>query len=305
MSDIIRQQAREDFSKARNKALLYEIQNFLTPAKSKMLSLNDVKKILKPKGEVYVGMKSVPISKIVGSEGRYNDFDSHFLPKANHLRQRWSRVDEARLSDIPLPPITLYELGGLYFVRDGNHRVSVARTQGASFIDAEVISLQSEIMLPESVTPESLCREVIKYEKRLFYAETNFGDITDDWNLDFTSPGSYDTIYEHIQVHRFFMCETADSGVDFPEAALSWYNNVYKPVLETASGARLVKKFPKRTAGDLYIWIIREWDELKLKYGVEYPLAEVPKELEENAAEGGLLSKIARIFRPRRASEQG
>ena len=297
MSDIIRQQAKEDFSKARNKALLYEIQNFLTPQKSQMLSLNDVKKALKPKGEVYVGMKTVPISKIVGSEGRYNDFDSRFLPKAAHLKQRWARVDEAHLLDVTLPPITLYELGGLYFVRDGNHRVSVARAQGVSFIDAEVISLVSEIKLPETVTPESLCREVVKYEKRLFYAETSFGDITDDWDLDFTEPGSYDAIYEHIQMHRFFMCETSDDAVDIPAAVLSWYNSVYKPVLEVASGAKLIKRFPKRTAGDLYIWLIRKWDELKLKYGVDFPLEEVPKELEESGAKDGLLKRIARKFK--------
>ena len=297
MSDIIRQQAKEDFSKARNKALLYEIQNFLTPQKSQMLSLNDVKKALKPKGEVYVGMKTVPISKIVGSEGRYNDFDSRFLPKAAHLKQRWARVDEAHLLDVTLPPITLYELGGLYFVRDGNHRVSVARAQGVSFIDAEVISLVSEIKLPETVTPESLCREVVKYEKRLFYAETSFGDITDDWDLDFTESGSYDAIYEHIQMHRFFMCETSDDAVDIPAAVLSWYNSVYKPVLEVASGAKLIKRFPKRTAGDLYIWLIREWDELKLKYGVDFPLEEVPKELEESGAKDGLLKRIARKFK--------
>ena len=297
MSDIIRQQAKEDFSKARNKALLYEIQNFLTPQKSQMLSLNDVKKALKPKGEVYVGMKTVPISKIVGSEGRYNDFDSRFLPKAAHLKQRWARVDEAHLLDVTLPPITLYELGGLYFVRDGNHRVSVARAQGVSFIDAEVISLVSEIKLPETVTPESLCREVVKYEKRLFYAETSFGDITYDWDLDFTEPGSYDVIYEHIQMHRFFMCETSDDAVDIPAAVLSWYNSVYKPVLEVASGAKLIKRFPKRTAGDLYIWLIRKWDELKLKYGVDFPLEEVPKELEESGAKDGLLKRIARKFK--------
>ena len=294
MSDIIKQQAKEDFSRARNKALFYEIQNFLTPQKTKMLSLNDVKKVLKPKGEVYVGMKSVAVSKIVGSEGRYNDFDSHFLPKAAHLKQRWARVDEAHLTDVPLPPITLYELGGLYFVRDGNHRVSVARAQGVSYIDAEVISLVSEIKLPEDVTPESLCREVVKYEKRLFYAETSFGDITDDWSLDFTEPGSYDAIYEHIQMHRFFMCETSDDAVDIPAAVLSWYNNVYKPVLEVASAIKLIKKFPKRTAGDLYIWLIREWDELRLKYGASFPLEEVPKELEEEAGKDGILKRIAK-----------
>ncbi len=285
MSDYIKTKAEEDFSKARNKALLYEIQNFLKPEKRKMLSLNDVKKILKPTGEVYIGMKTVPISKIVGSEGRYKDFDNHFLPKANHLKQRWARVDEAHLSDIQLPPVVLYELGGLYFVRDGNHRVSVARMQGVSFIDAEVISLQSEIMLPENVNPETLRSEVIKYEKRLFYTETSFGDITDDWELNFTTPGSYDVIYDHIQGHKYFISQDAGKEITFQEATLSWYTNVYKPVLDVIKGTKLVRKFPGRTSGDLYIWVIRKWDELKKKYGVEYPLTEVPKEIENNPKE--------------------
>ncbi len=302
MSDFIKQKADEDFTKARNKALLYEIQNFLKPEKRRMLSLQDVKEILKPKGEVYIGMQTVPIEKIVGSEGRYQDFDNHFLPKANHLRQRWSRVDEAHLSDIQLPPIVLYELGGLYFVRDGNHRVSVARMQGVSFIDAEVISLQSEIMLPANVTPENLCREVIKYEKRLFYAETNFGDITDDWNLDFTSPGSYDIIYDHIQGHKYFISRNSGTDTDFPAAVLSWYTNVYRPVLDVVSSARLIKRFPGRTAGDLYIWIIRKWDELKQKYGVEYPLTEVPKELENDRGKQGFLGKLKNLFKRKRFS---
>ena len=99
-----------------------------------MLSFNDVKKILKPQNEVYAGMQIVPINKIVGSEGRYQDFDNHFLPRTNLLKSRWARVDEAHLNDIVLPPIQLYEIGGLYFVRDGNHRVSVAKMQRNNFV---------------------------------------------------------------------------------------------------------------------------------------------------------------------------
>ena len=124
--NIFKFQAQEDFVKARNKAWVNDLQNLMNPDKKKLLSFNDVKKILKPQNEVYAGLKVVPIKKIVGSEGRYNDFDNHFLPRSNELKQRWMNVDEAHLSDVVLPPIQLYELGGLYFVRDGNHRVSVA-----------------------------------------------------------------------------------------------------------------------------------------------------------------------------------
>ena len=191
-SNILKFQAQEDFAKARNKAWINDLQNLIHPDKRRLLSFNDVKKMLKPKNEVYTGLKIVPIQKIVGSEGRYNDFDNHFLPRTNELKQRWINVDKAHLSDVVLPPIQLYELAGLYFVRDGNHRVSVAKTQGVEFIDAEVISLQSEVQLPLDVRLDTLREVVIKYEKRIFYTETNFGDLTDYWDLDFTATGRCD-----------------------------------------------------------------------------------------------------------------
>ena len=153
MSDEIHSlQASEDFSKARGKAILSRIQNFMNPDKDKLLSFNDVKDILKPRNETYRGMQVVPLELIVGSEGRYRDFNKYFLPRSEYLRQRWERVDMARLKDIILPPIQLYEIGGVYFVRDGNHRVSVARSQGSGSIDAEVISLSSEIKIDPSMT---------------------------------------------------------------------------------------------------------------------------------------------------------
>ena len=104
-------QTEEDFTKARNKALFNEIQHFLNPEEATLISFSDIKKLLKPKNEVYKGMQVVPINLIVGSEGRYQDFDNHFFPKNNFLKSRWERVDLAHLQDITLPPISLYELG--------------------------------------------------------------------------------------------------------------------------------------------------------------------------------------------------
>lgn len=277
MSSFFQNQAAEDFNKARNKAVINELQNFLYPDKRRLLSFHDVKKILKPKNEVYAGMQVVPIANIVGSEGRYQDFDNHFLPRTNLLRTRWARVDEAHLSDVLLPPIQLYEIGGLYFVRDGNHRVSVAKIQGVEYIDAEVITLKSEIHLKPHVTPQTILSEVIKYEKRIFYANTQFGDLTDDWNLDFTSPGQYDVIYNHILGHKYFINEGISEEIPFNEALISWYNKVYTPVMHVIKKYKILRKFRRRTSSDLYVWIIKQWDELKSKYGKEVPLDEATK----------------------------
>lgn len=276
--NIFKFQAQEDFVKARNKAWVNDLQNLMNPDKKKLLSFNDVKKILKPQNEVYAGLKVVPIKKIVGSEGRYNDFDNHFLPRSNELKQRWMNVDEAHLSNVVLPPIQLYELGGLYFVRDGNHRVSVAKAQGVEFIDAEVTSLQSEIQLPATVQQNTLLEAVITYEKRVFYSETHFGDLTDCWDLDFTATGRYDVIYNHILVHKYFINEQQSSEVAFTDALVSWYTTVYLPVIAVIEKYRLLADFKNRTKSDIYVWVVKHWDRLKQKNGNDYSLDAATKD---------------------------
>jgi len=269
--DIVTQIAYADFSRARGKAMLSQIQNFLNTDRDKLLSFNDVKGILKPKNEVYMGSQTVPIKLIIGSEGRYHDFNKYFLPRKDHMRQRWSRVDEAHIKDIVLPPILLYEIGGVYFVRDGNHRVSVAKLQGVEFIDAEVISLTTEINIHPSMTTDELTAELIKYEKNIFYSETLFGDLTDYWEMNFSSPGRYDVIYNHILVHKYYLNEDIEEEIPFNNALVSWYNNVYNPVIKIIREQWLLVHFPGRTEADLYVWIIKHWDFLKKKYGT-YPL---------------------------------
>ena len=254
------------------------MQHVMHPDKKRLLSFNDVKKILKPKNEVYIGLKTVPIKKIVGSEGRYNDFDNHFLPRSNELKQRWVNVDQAHLSDIVLPPIQLYELGGLYFVRDGNHRVSVGKAQGVEFIDAEVISLQSEVQLPPDVRLDTLLAAVIRYEKRVFYSETHFGDLTDYWDLDFTATGRYDVIYNHILVHKYYMNEQQHTEIDFNDALISWFQTVYLPVIAVIDKYKLLSDFKDRTKSDIYVWVVKHWDRLKQKNGNDYSLDDATKD---------------------------
>ncbi|MDR2182032.1 MAG: transcriptional regulator, partial [Treponema sp.] len=175
--DMVRHQAADDFSRARTKEIFSRIMHVINPDRNKLLSFNDMREILKPSGESYRGIEAVPIRLIVGSEGRYRDFNKYFLPRSEHLRSRWQRVDEARLTDVNLPPIQLYEIGGVYFVRDGNHRVSVAKTMGIETVDAEVTSLTTGVKLDSALTAtvtsrmtmDELRAFVIGCEKKIFY----------------------------------------------------------------------------------------------------------------------------------------
>ena len=260
-------QTDEDFNKAHSKALFNEIQHFLNPEEASLISFAEIKSILKPKDEIYVGLKTIPIDKIVGSEGRYKDFDNRFFPKSGFLRERWKHVDAAQYESIILPPIKVYELGGLYFVRDGNHRVSVAKARGIEFIDAEIVSLQSEIKLKPAYTLKSMIKEIISYEKRVFYTETNFGDITDFWTLDFTSTGQYDIIYNHILTHKGYIEKKRGSEMSTADALMSWFQDVYLPIIKAIDDRRVMRYFRQHTKSDLYVWIMRYWEELREKFG--------------------------------------
>ena len=289
-------QSQEDFAKARNRALFNELQHFLNPEETRLLSLEDVKRMLRPTGEVYQGMKAVPVELIVGSEGRYHDFDNHFFPRNLHLKQRWENIHRAHLEDIILPPISLYELGGLYFVRDGNHRVSVAKSQGIADLDAEVVSLQSEIKLRPGSTARQMVRQVIQYEKRLFYGETHFGDITDDWDLDFTATGQYDVILHHLLIHKYYINQGTAEEISMAEAVASWHENVYLPVIHVVRQQRILRKFKGRTPADMYVWLIKYWDELKRKFGDDYSLAVAAQSFTKEYGTG-LLKRICRRIR--------
>ncbi|MDR2029697.1 MAG: transcriptional regulator [Treponema sp.] len=298
MSDIHKLQAAEDFSKARGKAILSRIQHFMNTDRDRLLSFNDVKSILKPKNQTYQGMKVVPINLIVGSEGRYRDFNKYFLPASDHLRSRWERVDVARLKDITLPPIQLYEIGGVYFVRDGNHRVSVAKAQDIENIDAEVISLSSEISISPSMTTDELREALIDYEKKLFYEKTSFGDLTGCGDLDFSMPGRYDVIYNHILVHKYYLNQNMPQELPFSEALISWYNNVYGPIIQIIKEERLYLNFPGRTPSDLYVWIVKHWDFLKRKYGLHYSVSDAARDFSQRYGKTprGILHFMAAFF---------
>lgn len=110
----------------------------LSGRKSTLLDLNEVEKVVRVGNRHHAGIQAVPVHKIVGSLGRCKDFDAAFNPLNETTRDRWLSVARARLLGIPLPPVVLIRVGERYFVRDGHHRISVARSFGEQAIDAEV-----------------------------------------------------------------------------------------------------------------------------------------------------------------------
>ena len=134
--------ALEDFEQARRRATWRARFSLLTRKKNNLLSLNEIIQDLPITGQHYLGFQMVPLNQIVGSEGRSHEFDRAFYPRKDRSKDRWLRIDRAHYDDVTLPPVELIKVGQIYFVRDGNRRVSVARVWGYQVIDAYVTEVE-------------------------------------------------------------------------------------------------------------------------------------------------------------------
>jgi hypothetical protein len=137
-------QVDHDFDRARRRAYARRVLNRVRRSgePDRLLSFDEVKASLAGWSQVYRGLQLVEVEKIVGSVGRYREFDGSYLPRQASVETRWKRIDRAFHLAEDLPPVSLYEVDGLYSVRDGNHRVSVARFHGVPEIAAEVVQVK-------------------------------------------------------------------------------------------------------------------------------------------------------------------
>ena len=251
-----------DFNKAHRHAVFQGVFSTFRWSNPDLLSFYEVTKLIRPEAESYKGMQTIPVRQIIGSENRYHDFSSAFYPKNVSLERRWESVDAARIDDVILPPISVYKLGECYFVRDGNHRVSVARTKGVEFIDAEVVELTSKIPLEEGITLNEIRKRVVAYERQRFIEQFNPTYLPMD-RIVFTAPGSYPEMVNHILVHKYYLNMDKTDELSFEEGARSWFENVYLHIAGAIEKEHLLSEFPGQTEADLYMWLVRKWDEMK------------------------------------------
>jgi len=133
-----RRKAALQFSKVLSRGLSRNFWRKLFGMGNNLLTLADIP-MNSQRHPAQAGIVNIPLSKIVGSEGRTNDFDREFNPLKSHIRDRWIGIAVARRRGIPLPPIELIQYGHSYYIRDGNHRVSVAKAAGQVEIEARVL----------------------------------------------------------------------------------------------------------------------------------------------------------------------
>ncbi len=264
------QASRERFERASRRAVVEELLSMITGQPADLLPFDEVQRILRAHQQLDRGTQVIPLDRIVGSVGRYRDFTRAFLPRAGSSRERWVRIDAAMDRLESLPPIEVYKVGDVYFVKDGNHRVSVARANGLKDIEAYV----TEIPLPEGVTitPDMDLDDLIQQvEYREFLKQTGLDKVRPDADVRLTEPGRYPLLKEHIDVHRYYLGLERKAEVPYEEAVASWYDNVYMPIVQKIREMGILREFPDRTEADLYLWIAHHREALRERYGLKEP----------------------------------
>jgi len=253
MSDQISNQARTDFQRARFKAFTNRVWATLSGQRAMLLSYDEIKGKLRIGGPIYRGVKTVRVDQIAGSLNRYHEFDRVFLPASDNLSERWQRVNRAFYQEISLPPVVLYKVGEVYFVVDGHHRVSVAREQGQLAIEAEVRECSTRVNITADIKLEDL--EILE-SKVHFLERTALDSLRSDADIKLTIPDGFDRMLEHIAVHRYFMGLDLQHDISEEEAVVDWYDRVYAPIITVIRDTEILKEFPGKTEGDLYLWML-------------------------------------------------
>lgn len=222
-----------------------------------LLPFDETRRRLRVLGQSYVGVREIPVERIVGSVDREGDFDRDFRPRRRLSRSRLANLRRA-FPDAVMPAISVFEVGGAYFVEDGHHRVAVARERGAEFIDAEVTRLQTNYEVPPGVDVSQL---VHTEQQRILLEETGLGRARPEAVIEFTLLDGYAQLCDIIKAHGYDLARQR-GAVPAPEkVAGDWYDSVYLPALRAARRAGLPERMAQLwepwglTDADLVLWL--------------------------------------------------
>jgi hypothetical protein len=250
-----RADAEADFLRARRLQVMAALTARLLGKESgdrKALSFQEVVDALGHVDEVALGVQVIPVEQIVGSVDRVREFDPKFRPRTGLSRQRFERIDEAVRRGHPLPPIDVYRIGQIYFVRDGHHRVAVHRALELESIEADV-RLVRTLVEPDDVHARSdlAARELRKLflqrvpvPRRAYHA------------LILSDPEQYPWLAEMVEAWAARLMFVEGNCLNRREAALRWYAEEFAPVVAMIEDGDLLDK--DETEADAYMRVAGE-----------------------------------------------
>lgn len=280
------------FDEARWRGLLQDLWRGIQGRPTDLLPFEVVREGLCLRRLVDRGVRDVGLEQIVGSIGRAREFNRAFLPRDEALRERWQEVRLLALSPRGFPPVELYKVGEAFFVVDGHHRISVARSLGAKTIEAWVREFESPIPLsPDASIEDVLLREGLAD----FLDATGLGGAGEGELFRVTEADGYQRLLDHISVHRYFRGLETHRPVAWPEAVASWLETVFRPGVVAIESSGLLAEFPGRTTADLYLFVMDRLHLLREATGAPaVGPAEAAKELKKRARRERRLARVRR-----------
>jgi hypothetical protein len=244
------QDAQHDFSRARRARLLADVARRLRGEPddvAMILPFEEVVEALGRVGQVDRGLQVVRLDDIVGTVDRAADFDRGFRPTTQRLRSRWERIAAAQRRGEAMPPVSLYKIGDLYFVRDGHHRVSVAKSQGRDDIDAYVTEVTTKLKLSHDLRVSEL---PLKDHERLFRERVPLTAAQRE-RIQLSDPWDFGWLAEMVEAWGFRLMQERGDFADRREVAQRWFEQEYVPVSDMLSEGGLTE--PEETEAEAYM----------------------------------------------------
>lgn len=277
------------FPRARRREAYRRLLRVLRRRESEpLLELDEVGRRLRVFEQTYLGVRPIPVGRIVGTVSRTSGFDREFLPQRADSETRWRRVEE-QYAEGAFPPIQVYEVDGRYFLVDGHHRVAVARQRGVDYIDAEVIRLRTRFPLPEDA---DIGRIIMAEQERVFMDESGLERARPASRISFTRPQGYVELLEQIKVHGFHLMQERGEVLSADEVAGDWYDRVYLPGVEVIRAEGLHELFPGFTDADRYLWVAHHRRELYPESGGAIGFEDVVRRTRDDAPSASAKRRI-------------
>ncbi len=272
-------EARRKWDQASRKAFWNKLLGELGGEKLGLLDFNEVSQRLHLKTAIYRGVETVPLDKIVGSVGRYQDFTGAFLPVMSGMQGRWQAVAALYLDPTSrgAPPIELYKVGDAYFVKDGNHRVSVAHQIGMNAIEAYVWEYPVPVAGLDSNT--DIDTLLLEAERQDFLDQTNLDVLRPRHGIRLTAPGGYLDMLGQITHYRDVLSQIDETDTPYHDACTAWYDMIYETVIQIIQSAGVLDLFPDRTPADFFVWVMRYQHELQEPYGERVMIQEIARQI--------------------------
>ena len=224
------QDAQTDFSRARRRHELAQLARRLRREPddvNQILPFDEVLEALGHRGERHLGLNTIDLDSIVGTVDRSREFDRKFRPTSRRVRQRWERIAKAMRRGEPMPSIDVYRIGGLHFVRDGHHRVSVARQLGLEVIEAYVTEIQTEVGADGAVRAQDLA---LKSHERLFFERVPLPPEARA-RIKLQRSSDYAYLAEGVEAWGFRAMQERREFMTREEVARAWFEEEYVPVV--------------------------------------------------------------------------